>query len=256
MTRYSARSGTVILVKINSIRRYPQLVAACAVILASSLCAQTPAPNDPFVRDGKAAPLAQGEQAEQLANVYGLVEYFEVARDAWLAYTAEHPLSNDATELRAAVQGWIAGGKAKAIEITCIPTMSGNRTAVESTIEWRYATEFANAIPTAVPTSVETRNTNFTFEWEPTVGPDPRVIYSQMAPQIVTYMGDSPKWSAGKIPPGSATQPTFSTMKTSVAVQTERDQPCLLQVSTPFDEQGKPRENVQILSFLPIDWLL
>lgn len=233
----------------NFICRYPQWVAACAVVVTSSAFAQAPAPSDPFVRDGNVAAPASSGQPEQSQNIYGLLEYFEVPRDAWLSYSAAHPVGNDASELRAEVQRWVGAGKANPIEISCSPTLPGNRSVVESIVEWRYATEYVMAVPTPIPSTFETRNTGYTLEWEPILDADLGAISIQMAPQMVTYMGDAPKRDAAKLSPAFVPQPRFSTNKPSLNILTKHDQPCLIQVSTPFDENGKPRENVQVLTF-------
>src|SRR6266511_421292 len=82
--------------------------------------------GDPFLR-GEAPPAPKQwptppKQWPKLPfNIYGLVEYIEVPRESWLAYSVANPVGQDATALRAEVQKWITSGKARPIELTCVP---------------------------------------------------------------------------------------------------------------------------------------
>jgi hypothetical protein len=237
--------------------RFPNLstlfVLASAVVLQAQDQVLPAAKNaaDPFTRDGNPAS-AQNEQAPVPPyNMYGLVEYIEVPADAWLSYVASHPAQHDVTELRAEVQRWIAAGKAKPFEITCVPTKSGNRMVVENILERRYPVEYLAASPRPVPKTFETRNTYFTFEWEPLKSPDGKSIDSQSHAQLVTHVGDFP------IPPPSPkspqlvslSQPRFVTVKHLVTDSVSANTPTLFGVSTPSDATGKRREDVRMLCF-------
>jgi hypothetical protein len=206
---------------------------------------------DPFTRDGNPGS-APNEKAPQVPyNLYGLVEYIEVPVDAWLSYVASHPVHHDVTELRAEVQRWIVAGKAKPFEITCVPTRSGNRMVVENILEHRYPIEYLPADPRPVPKTFETRNTHFTFEWEPSGDMGGSSIDTQSATQVVTYVGDIPVPSPSPTSPQTAAlgQPRFVTVKHSLTDSVSPNVPTLFGVSTPSDATGKRRENVRLLCF-------
>jgi hypothetical protein len=205
---------------------------------------------DPFTRDGNPTS-AQNEQATSPYNLYGLVEYIEVPVDTWLSYVASHPVHHDVTELRAEVQRWIVAGKARPFEITCVPTRSGNRMVVENILEHRYPIEYLPASPRPVPKTFETRNTHFTFEWEPIGGIEGKSIDTQSAAQVVTHVGDLsiPSPSPTSPQPTPLSQPRFVTVKHTLTDSVSPNVPTLFGVSTPSDATGKRREDVRLLCF-------
>jgi hypothetical protein len=223
-----------------------------------TLCASAqlePAPKapqkapDPISRNGL-EPLP-GEAPAKPYNLYGLVEYIEVPRDAWLAYAASQPAGIDSTTLRAEVQKWIAAGKAKPIELTCVPTKSGQRTVVESIIELRYPTQFYHTGPTPVPSTFETRNTHFSFQWEPVCHPNSRTLDSAVVPKICRLLGynyhtPSERKAAA---PGDVNQPLFFSLGTSVRVSSQANRPALIDVTTPYEDGGSIRDDVRWLIF-------
>lgn len=83
--------------------------------------------------------------------------------DDWLKI---HPVKDDATELRSAVQGWIGEGKAKLDHTALTLGTVGRKTENISVIEKIYPTEFkaggADAWPW--PTAFETRNLGYVHE--------------------------------------------------------------------------------------------
>ncbi len=205
---------------------------------------------DPFTRDGKkAAPAPQPEEVAPV-NIYALLEYIEVPRDQWFAWSAANPLHGDASALRNEVQKWIAAGQAKPIELACLPTKSGMRTAIESVVERRYPNAFLPGTPTPLPTTFETRATHFTFEWEPVRGPD-LVIDSNFIPQLISFCGDE-QWTPGArktAQPGDGGQPRLAVNKATLSMSAAPHQPMLVQVTTPVDEAGKPRDGARLLLF-------
>lgn len=204
---------------------------------------------DPFLRTG--LDPVPNQPPPKPVNIYGLVEFIEVPREAWLAYSISNPVGFDATALRVEVQNWIAAGKAKPIELTCVPSKSGQRMVVESIIERRYPTEFHQTTPTPVPSSFETRNTHFTFEWEPICQRDSRVIDSSFVPQITrlasTYIHTPQQRRVAQ--PGDIGQPFFAVQKATTSISSQADKPVLLDVGTPFDDNGKLRDDVRMLLF-------
>ncbi|RYD70709.1 MAG: hypothetical protein EOP84_26225 [Verrucomicrobiaceae bacterium] len=81
--------------------------------------------------------------------------------DSWLA---GHPVKEDASELRAAVQGWIHDGKATLDHSALSAGTVGRVFSNESTIEQIYPTEFippSSPEEWAGPTAFETRNMGY-----------------------------------------------------------------------------------------------
>ena len=226
-------------------------------ITCSSLAQQPPAPAkparaDPFVRDGVAAAPAGNVEKDAPVMLYSLIEYFDVPRDAWLAYSAANPLRVDATELRAEVQSWVKAGKARPLEITCVPAMSNERMVVESIIEQRYAIEFENAEPTPVPTTFETRNSHFTYEWEPVFERETGAVQIQLTPQITRFAGHSPELPALNAIQPNPPQPKFTNVKPSLNARLHPAETRLLQVATQHGDDGTRRQDMCTLSFLRV----
>lgn len=99
------------------------------------------------------------------ASFASLLENFLVPPallDDWLR---DHPLKDDATELRTAVQGWVSEGKAQSDHSTLTLGTGGRESESDSIIEKMYPTEFepggVGAWPW--PTSFDTRNLGHTL---------------------------------------------------------------------------------------------
>ena len=205
---------------------------------------------DPFVRDGKKTPPATPPEAIAPMNIYALLEYIEVPRDQWLTWSAANPIKGDATALRAEVQKWIAAGQAKPFELTCLPTKSGQRSVIESTVERRFPTDFQPAIPGQVPVAFDKRDAYFVFEWEPVIGPD-LFVESNFALHLVSFCGEDLGTVAERkaTQPGDGGQPRFVDQNTSQNITSVPSQPMLVQVTTPVDELGKARDVARLLVF-------
>ncbi len=128
---------------------------------ASAAAAAQDAPN-PFVKKATSErPLPPPGPA-----FASLLENFLVPPDLLDEWLRDHPLADDATELRAAVQDWVAAGKAK-IDHAAFTLGTGGRASIsESIMEKMYPTEFtaggAGAWPW--PNSFDTRNLGHTLE--------------------------------------------------------------------------------------------
>jgi len=123
---------------------------------------------------------------------------------------------------------------------------------VESIIEHRYGIEFEHALPSSVPTTFETRNTHFTYEWEPVLEPEIGAIQNQLAPQIVRFAGLSSELPALNVVQPSPPQPRFANMKPSTNVRLFPAEARLLQVAAQHDDSGKLRDDTFTLSFLRV----
>jgi hypothetical protein len=211
--------------------------------------AAQPQPGDPFVRSS-ATPRTPKPTGPPI-NVYGLLEYIEVPRDAWLAYSVSKPIAPDATALRAEVQSWIKAGKAKPIELTCVPTKPSQRVIVESIIERRYPVEYLQVAPAPVPSTFETRNTGLTLEWEPTVAPDQKALGSSLSAYIVRMAGNLSNIVAERkiTQPGHGGWPHFFTHRATTSMSSQPNQWVLLDVIMPVDKTGSLRDEVRWLIF-------
>jgi hypothetical protein len=202
---------------------------------------------DPFVRDGKkTGPTVP--KPEMPANVYGLLEYIEVPRAAWLAWSAQNPIIGDATALRAEVQKWIVAGKAKPVELGCIATKSGHRTVIESIVERRYPGDYYPATPAPLPVDLQTSRTHLTFEWEAVVEPD-GFISSNFVPQLLTTCGNEQWTERYSMDPRTAGLPRMGVQKATLSMTSAPSQPMLVQVTTPLGEVGNLRDDVRLLLF-------
>jgi hypothetical protein len=205
---------------------------------------------DPFLRTG--LDPVPSQPPPKPYNIYGLVEYIEVPRDEWLAFSAAQPVGLDATALRAEVQSWITAGKAKPIELTCVATKSGQRMVVESLIERRFPSEFLMKPPTPVPSEFETRTTHFSFEWEPVADSD--IVHSSFVPQISRLAGSTFNTPLQRkfAQPGDLGQPLFATQKTTISIPSQASRPVLLDAAVPFDDNGRLRDDVRWLLFFRV----
>lgn len=142
---------------------FPIIMKILPVIPLALLCLGAPAQEaNPFVNQPpqKAAPLVSGEP------FINLTENILVSSDLLDAWLEEHPLKEDATELRAAVQKWIAEGKASLDHTAVTAGTSGLDCTNESILEQIYPTEFEPPKPGEWPmgTSFETRNVGYSLE--------------------------------------------------------------------------------------------
>jgi len=163
----------------------------------------------------------------------------------------------DAGELRATLAGMIDSGKAELIDSSYSKTMPGLRTTVESVRQHIYPTEWDPAeipqklkmddveiVPTgANPTAFDTRNIGTTVELEPNVQLDGQQIDVNIAPEIVSFLGnrnvgDPKDWQ--NLPPeikGMA-MPDFATIKLSTSITAFNGQMNLLGLFNPPTADG------------------
>ena len=130
-------------------------------LLLCCLATSAQEPN-PFVNQPPAeAPVAAG--GESFVN---LTENILVPSDLLDVWLEEHPLKDDAAGLRAAVQGWIAGGKASLDHTAVTSGIAGLDCENWSILEQIYATEYEPPQPGEWPmaTSFEARNLGYSTE--------------------------------------------------------------------------------------------
>lgn len=133
----------------------PTALTAFVLSALAASCLAEDAPN-PFVKKAdttKPQPPAGASFASLLENILVPPDLL----DDWLR---EHPMKEDASDLRAAAQGWISEGKAK-LDHTSFSYGSAGRETTNSTIlEKIYPTEFVPNGPGVwpLPTAFDTRN--------------------------------------------------------------------------------------------------
>lgn len=115
--------------------------------------------NPFFGQQEKKAPL--GPSGDSFLT---LTEHVLVPADLLDTWLAGHPMKEDASELRSAVQGWIHEGKATLDHSALTAGTVGRTFGNDSTVEQIYATEFMPAPSSedwTVPTAFECRNTGY-----------------------------------------------------------------------------------------------
>lgn len=115
--------------------------------------------ENPFLKQtAKKAP-----EGEAGGSFLTLAEHILVPSDLLDSWLEGHSLANDASELRAAVQDWIADGKATLDFSALSAGIVGRAVSNESVLEQIYATEY-EPVPEGEwpePTSFETRNLGY-----------------------------------------------------------------------------------------------
>jgi hypothetical protein len=174
-----------------------------------------------------------------------------VAKADALGLADEFKNPNTAESAYRSVLEMIKKKKAKLVGAPTVETKPGQRCAVEAITEVRYGVEFdklgggkpavvekpdplkglADQAPAAIgvaPTSFETRNTGITFEAEPILGPDNKIVdlsYSAQHVQLLgwdTYTAEEKGELVQRIP-----QPRFCTNKVTTNVSMQVGVPVL-----------------------------
>ncbi|MEO5914918.1 MAG: hypothetical protein ABIS50_11840 [Luteolibacter sp.] len=124
------------------------------LVLATSAPAQEA--SNPFIKKPETAKPA----APPGPSFVSLLENILVPPDLLDDWLREHPMKQDATALRAAVQDWVVEGKAKLDHTALNLGTAGRQTTNESILETIYPTEYAPSGTGAwpCPTAFDTRN--------------------------------------------------------------------------------------------------
>jgi hypothetical protein len=188
-----------------------------------------------------------------------LSEYIEVADAPAAKLLAQYLGSNSAASLRNELDSLEDRGISRLLESASIVTRSGNRAKAESVVQWIYPTEMdppeipqnltgpiAKAVDFTTPlsfTSFTTRNLGTTVEVDPVASFDRSVIDLNIAPEIVSYFGDTMHGREES----EAAMPLLATMRTSTAASIPNGDTILLSVHMPLDEKTqKPNPDKRI----------
>ncbi len=133
----------------------PFVTVPLLLLALASPCLAEEAAN-PFIKK----PAAKQPEPPAGASFASVLENVLVPPDLLDDWLREHPLKEDATALRAAVQGWVVEGKAKLDHIALNLGTTGRKTTNETILEKMYPTEFGPGGPGAWPwpTAFVTRN--------------------------------------------------------------------------------------------------
>jgi hypothetical protein len=221
-------------------------------------------------------PLGETVVLPQLVRVQA--EFIEVPHEALTKLLLEPRKGADDTEMRKQVQKMVDEQKATVVETMMCTGRSGERSLAESIKEFIYPTEYEPAeIPNEIhttadgdkvksdgkeyatgptPTSFETRNLGSTFEIEPTISSDGKIIDLRFAPDIVHHVGNETwaEWK-GKHGDASVRMPSMNSTRVTTAVTLIAGQPLLVAALSPKGEDGFPDFKRKLLIFVRADVL-
>ncbi len=264
-----------------------------SLLLTSSLFAQEVPP--PFEAKPPAAPSASadtgsGEGDDQEIDpfdpsgdaprmVHVQIEWIDVPHEVVTDLLLYHPLKTAAaTELRLEVQKLVKAGTAKVLETQMIAARSGEKATAESIAEYIFPTEYealkgvqpstgeakvaAGVKPSVVawpplPTSFETRNLGTTFEIEPTLGPDNRLIDLRFAPQLVWQTGRT-VWQEQKDEKGNVAKielPEIYSLRLTASLAMRSGVHSLAGILSPKDQNGRTDTSRKVMVFVKADSL-
>ena len=204
------------------------------------------------------------------------LEYIELSHELLtkLLFLAE-PKSADATPLRKKLQELVIKNEANVLETQILVCKSGQKATTESLHEFIYPTEFnppfkakeedkIKAMPAvsfpfnpATPTAFDTRNMGSTFEVEPTLSADNRIVDVRIVPELLWHTGDT-NWQETKDALGNASvvrMPDFYVIRANTAVTCIGGQYTLISVNSPKDSKGDPDMTRKVVVLMKCDVL-
>jgi hypothetical protein len=221
-------------------------------------------------------PLGENVELPRLVRVQA--EFIEVSHETLTQLLFKPRESADDSGLRQELDKLAEEGKATVVETMLCTGRSGEKSLAESLKEYIYPTEYEPAeMPNEVhttqkgekvktdgkeyatgptPTSFETRNLGSTFEIEPTIGANGKVIDLRFAPEIVYHVGNE-TWSEWKDKHGDSSirMPTMYTMRLTTAVTLADGKPLLVAALSPKGENGFPDFKRKVMVFVRCDVL-
>lgn len=221
-------------------------------------------------------PLGEHVDSPRLVRV--MVEFIDLPHEELTRLLLEPRKGANDTALRKDVAKLVEAGKATVVETMLCTGRSGEKSLAESTQEYIYPTEYEPAeIPNEVhttingekqtpngrdlasgptPTSFETRNLGSSFEIEPTLGANNKIIDLRMAPDIVYHLGNE-TWSEWKGQYGDASirMPTMYTMRMTTSLTLIDGQTLLAAALSPKGENGFPDFKRKVMVFVRCDVL-
>lgn len=212
--------------------------------------------------------IAQNQPPPPPPNILIHVEFVEMSAADTLLLMHGETMPADGQQWRKALEGLFQDGKGKVVGEACVTTRSGQRATAESVDEHIYATEFDPAkgraegspavpaglsavdVPTA--TSFEMRPAGVRCEVDPVLNQDGTLIDLNLAPELTTYLGDSPTFTLPHETGDRELQkmPRFYSIKVQTSVQVQSGGTALLGIHQPPDENGAPDQTKRVLCFV------
>lgn len=203
------------------------------------------------------------------------IEWIEVDHKTLTELMFERNPKGDSTPLRREVQELVRKDKANVFETAIVLARPGQKATIESISEHIYPTEYeppelSNSIDLtkvndkdtasqlrtpATPTAFETRNVGSTFEIEPNVGADDRVIDLRMAPELVFGTGQKSyqEMNDGLGNKNEVTMPSFYSLRTSTGLTIMDGEYRLAGVLTPKGDNGESDFKRKLMLFVKCD---
>lgn len=208
------------------------------------------------------------------------LEYIEISqRDLTRLMMEEKSTRTDATDLRMIVQKMVDTNEAKIIDTQMVVSRSGQKSTTESRKELIYPTEFEpvkNLPPVegeqasektpkvssiclnpATPSSFETRNVGSSFEVEPYIGENDKIIDIRILTQYIWYTGNT-IWHESKSTDKNAYKietPEFYLVSIDTSITTITGQYVLVGIVSPKDAKGQADPDRKVMAFLKCDVL-
>lgn len=213
-------------------------------------------------------------------HVRAQLEYIDLSqKDLTRLMMQEKSTRTDATALRMKVQEMVDKDAAKIIDTQMVVSRSGQKSTTLSQKEFLYPTEYEpiNQVPpadgekavketpkpvgvdfnAALPTSFESRNVGSSFEVEPTIGEDDKVIDIRILSQYIWHTGNA-IWHETKSPEKNAYKivtPDFYLVSIDTSVTTIKGQYVLVGIVSPKAANGQADPDRKVMAFLKCDVL-
>jgi hypothetical protein len=190
---------------------------------------------DPFLKQKEKAGTEAGSDPATCANVGGVFQYIDVARERWQKWLEANEAPVDAGALRQEVEAWIAAGDAALAETSLVMGKPGQRAKVASARFQIYPSDFAgDEARQPFPNSIECRNVGTTTETDVVITSDASVDFN-LAPERVTYAGEVPPREEIGVEDEDIRFPLFTTQKVTTSTSLDPQQWALIGCESSLD---------------------
>lgn len=247
---------------------------AASLLMAPTVFGQN---DDPFAPSPKPTrPPTPEEMRQALPKLIQVqIEWIEVDHKTLTELMFERDPKGDSTPLRREVQELVRKDKAEIFETAIVLARPGQKATIESISEHIYPTEYeppelsneielnkvndkdtASQLRTpATPTAFETRNVGSTFEIEPNIGADDRVIDLRMAPELTFGVGfkSYQQMNDGLGNKNEIIMPRFYSLRTSTGLTMMDGEYRLASVHSPKADDGEVDFKRKLMLFVKCD---
>jgi hypothetical protein len=219
-------------------------------------------------------------ETEAPKHVRAQLEYIDLShKDLTRLMMQEKTTRSDATALRMKVQDMVDKNVAKVIDTQMVVSRLGQKSTTESRKELIYPTEYESTSPAptseddkavkevpkpvgsgynaALPSCFETRNVGSSFEIEPNIGENNKIIDIRFLYHYVWHTGNT-TWHETKSPEKNVYKietPDFYLINIDTSVTTIAGQYFLAGVVSPKDAKGQADPERKVMVFLKCDVL-